>query len=260
MTSGNAMRLRRAVLAMAVVAALGGCAGGLNLPASHRPESYKVHRGDTLYSIAWHYGLDYHTVARWNGISPPYTIYPGQRVYLYPGRAAAAAKTPAAAPSHAVAASKPPPAPAKRPAANAGRVTATAAASPSPASNTPIAWQWPATGSVHATFGQPGLPGKGVVIEGHLGESVVAAASGTVVYSGSALVGYGNLVIVKHNDEWLSAYGQNQRLLVHEGDQVHGGQKIATMGLAPDGKPELYFEIRNNGDPVDPLRFLPKPR
>jgi lipoprotein NlpD len=262
----NASAFHKALLAAAALAVVGGCSGALNLPASHRPSSYLVHRGDTLYSIAWHYGLDYHTVAHWNHIPPPYTIYPGQRVYLYPGRTAAAAQTPAHAPARSVAAKQPAPSPkpqpvsAGRPAPTAGQVTAAGGASAAPASNAPIAWQWPATGNVHATFGQQDLPGKGVVIEGHLGEPVVAAASGTVVYSGNALVGYGNLVIVKHNDEWLSAYGQNQRLLVHEGDQVHGGEKIATMGLAPDGKPELYFEIRNNGDPVDPLRFLPKPR
>jgi lipoprotein NlpD len=232
-----------------VIVLLAGCSGALNLPASHRPKSYGVHRGDTLYSIAWHYGLDYHKVARWNGIHYPYTIHPGERIYLYPRH------RPSAKPKHVA-----------RPPKHHKRVVAktypakikhrsTASDKPAPRA-TSIRWQWPANGTVHATFGQNDIAGKGVVIQGKLGEPVRAASDGTVVYAGGALVGYGRLVIVKHNNEWLSAYGHNQRLLVHEGDAVHAGEQIATMGVAPDGKSELYFEIRRDGKPVNPLQFL----
>lgn len=236
------MALRRRIRVLAPLCAallLAGCAGALNLPAAHRPRAYTVHRGDTLYSIAWHYGLDYHTVARWNGIPAPYTIYPGQRIRLYPGgRSNAAGSTHTAT----AAAQLPGNSSAAAPANTAG----------------PVAWHWPARGDVESTFGQQGLVGKGIVIEGKLGQPVRAAAAGTVVYSGSALVGYGRLIIVKHNDEWLSAYAHNQRLLVHEGQQVRSGEEIATMGVGPGEKPGLYFEIRHDGAPVNPLRFLPK--
>lgn len=242
--------MRRARLALPLFAAvlLAGCAGALNLPdhGGRRPATYTVDRGDTLYSIAWHYGLDYHTVAVWNGIKPPYTIYPGQRLRLYPphgGQAVASAQP--SQPSHATAAE------------DGG--SAAAPPAPAPENDGDIQWRWPSQGKPDSTFGGKGIAGKGIVIDGKLGEPVVAAAGGTVVYSGSALVGYGRLIIIKHNDAWLSAYGHNQRLLVHEGDTVKAGQKIATMGIGPDDKPALYFEIRHDGNPVDPLHYLPKP-
>ncbi len=231
------------MLAMMLGAALlAGCAGALNLPQAHRPRHYTVHRGDTLYSIAWHYGLDYQTVARWNGIPPPYTIYPGQQINLYPDQTQTGER-PSNRPRSAVAGN----------AANAQPQGASPASSAAPGH-----WQWPAKGTLRRTFGGQGIAGQGIVVQGKLGEAVRAASGGTVVYSGSALAGYGRLVIVKHSDEWLSAYAHNQRLLVHEGEEVKAGQRIATMGIGPDDKPELYFEIRHNGKPVNPLRFLPK--
>jgi lipoprotein NlpD len=239
------MKRRRAriLLPLLVTLLVAGCAGALHLPGSGiRPAAYTVNKNDTLYSIAWHYGLDYHSVARWNGIRPPYTIYPGQRIRLYPSRHSAR-----------IAASQP------RRQHAAYSVSSPANRPSEPAVAGPIRWQWPSRGKLQATFGGKGIAGKGVVIDGRLGAAVVAAAAGTVVYSGSALVGYGRLIIIKHNDEWLSAYGHNQRLLVHEGDTVKAGQKIATMGLGPNDKPALYFEIRRDGKPVDPLRYLPKP-
>ena len=227
---------------------LAGCAGALNMRGynGHRPATYTVGPGDTLYSIAWHYGLDYHTVAMWNGINPPYTIYPGQRIRLYPsnGRRRVAGSRPAQQPSQ----------PAPGPSPGGG-----AAPQPAPVATGPIHWQWPGKGKAQPTFGGKGIAGKGIVINGQLGEPVVAAAGGTVVYSGSALVGYGRLIIIKHNDAWLSAYGHNQRLLVQEGEQVKAGQEIATMGIGSNEKPALYFEIRRDGKPVNPLHYLPKP-
>ena len=234
----------RILLPLLVVTLLAGCAGALNLPdhGGRRPSTYTVGKGDTLYSIAWHYGLDFHTVAVWNGINPPYTIYPGQRIRLYPPRG-----------GKRVAASRPHRG--SSPAAPAGK---TPPSHPVPAPVGPIHWQWPSRGKPQVTFGGAGIAGKGIIIDGRLGQPIVAAAGGDVVYSGSALVGYGRLIIIKHNDTWLSAYGRNQRLLVHEGEKVEAGQEIATMGMGSDGKPELYFEIRRDGNPVDPLHYLPK--
>lgn len=239
------MCVRRIFAFAAVVAFLGGCAGAFNFPPAHRPSSYTVHRGDTLYSIAWHYGLDYQTVARWNGIAPPYTIHPGQRIYLYPHNRASRSSRGGKTVTPVVA---------KAPARKASGEHRTAAPTEGKSA---LRWQWPASGKALATFGKQGLAGRGVVITGKLGEAVRAAANGTVVYAGDALVGYGRLIIIKHNDEWLSAYAHNQRLLVQEGEEVRAGEQIATMGVAPDGNPALYFEIRKDGTPVNPLRFLP---
>lgn len=237
----------RPLLPLLAAVLLAGCAGALNLPGNgKRPASYTVNKGDTLYSIAWHYGLDYQTVAVWNGIKPPYTIYPGQRIRLYPSSGG----------GQAVTRSSPP----KSSGVNGnGENGATAANVPTSANSTDIHWQWPGQGKLRVTFGGKGIAGKGIVIDGKLGEPVVAAAGGTVVYSGKALVGYGRLIIIKHNDAWLSAYGHNQRLLVQEGDTVKAGEKIATMGIGPNDKPALYFEIRHDGNPVNPLHYLPKP-
>lgn len=239
------MRLLVPVIAVVVLA---GCAGALNMKGygGRRPTSYTVAPGDTLYSIAWHYGLDYHSVAIWNGIKPPYTIYPGQRICLYPsnGRGHVARSRPSRQSERPA------------PVVSGG---GDHAAPPPPAAAGPVHWQWPGKGKVQSTFGGKGIAGKGIVINGRLGEPVDAAAGGTVVYSGSALVGYGRLIIIKHNDTWLSAYGHNQRLLVHEGEQVKAGQEIATMGIGSNEKPALYFEIRRDGKPVNPLHYLPKP-
>lgn len=246
----RSLRLRALVPVLGAVF-LAGCAGALNMHgySGRRPPTYTVNPGDTLYSIAWHYGLDYHTVAVWNGIRAPYTIYPGEKIHLYPGSA-----------HHAVASnSQPASSPAQAAGGRRGDRSGSGSASSGGTAEGPINWQIPGQGRIRATFGQTGIAGKGIVINGQLGEPVVAAASGTVVYVGSALVGYGRLIIIKHDAAWLSAYGHNQRLLVQEGEQVKAGQKIATMGLGSNDKPALYFEIRHDGKPVNPLHYLPKP-
>lgn len=233
--------LMKRFFALAILASLAGCAGFLTLPGNPRPQAYTVEKGDTLYSIAWHYGLDYHVVARWNGIVPPYTIFPGERIQLYPragsGNTATVARQ------------------ARGSTARRDQYASDSAADPSP-----LQWRWPAEGKAHDTFGEQGIAGKGIVITGELGEPVRAAAAGTVVYSGDALVGYGRLIIVKHNSRWLSAYAHNQRLLAQEGETVSAGEKIATMGRGPEGDPALYFEIRKDGSPVNPLRYLASKR
>lgn len=221
---------------------------------SKSPDRYAVQRGDTLYSIAFRYGLDFRTLARLNGISRPYTIYPGQELKLSgkpPARSTAksgpsnASATPAAP---AVAAASKPVTKASSPRVTTG--------SP-PESNARVdAWRWPTKGSVVRKFSS--TTHKGVDIDGKAGDAVLATAGGSVVYAGSGIVGYGNLLIVKHNQDYLSAYGHNQRLLVKEGDRVKAGQKIAEKGNSATNTVKLHFEIRRDGKPVDPLRLLPK--
>ncbi|HEY7642008.1 MAG TPA: peptidoglycan DD-metalloendopeptidase family protein, partial [Steroidobacteraceae bacterium] len=120
----------------------------------------------------------------------------------------------------------------------------------------PVQWQWPVSGGTATLTSRPN-GGQGLTVSGQLGDAIHAAAAGRVVYTGSGLLGYGQLVILKHNETYLSAYGHTQSVAVHEGDSVAAGQRIATMGLGPQGDAMLYFEIRINGTPGNPLSFLP---
>ncbi|MHA6203877.1 peptidoglycan DD-metalloendopeptidase family protein [Dyella soli] len=267
--------------------------------------TYKVGKGDTLYSIAFRNGVDFRDLASWNNIAAPYTIWPGQELKLAPSNG----KTPAAAPVHAApvaVASARPPAPAAPHPAVPGKppqgsepvsesTPATAAAAPpatsapaavttpvvpvagapaATASNTPppapvapaapgatrsnggVAWRWPADGSLIKRY-QSGDAIPGIEIAGKTGDPVRAAADGVVVYSGNGLVGYGELIIVKHNDSFLSAYGHNSKRLVKEGQRVSAGQQIAEMGATGASRDELQFQIRKDGNPVDPMGYLP---
>lgn len=217
-----------------------------------------MQRGDTLYAIAWQSGVDYRLVAAWNGIRPPYRIYPGQTLRLVPP---VAARTPPAPPPTRP---KPRPVP-KTPVAALPPAPPppppSASPPPSPAASKPqrLVWRWPAQGRVVAAFKADDPLRKGIKIAGRSGDPIRSAEAGRVVYSGSGLIGYGRLIIVKHNDNYLSAYGHNREILVTEGDQVTKGQKIAEMGTANNGEPLLHFEIRRDGKPVDPLRLLPRP-
>jgi len=127
---------------------------------------------------------------------------------------------------------------------------------PPPADPSPL-WEWPTYGQIISGFDDKQGSGTGLLIAGKAGQPVRAAASGRVVYSGGGLIGYGQLIIVKHNNTYLSAYGHNASLLVKEGEAIKKGQRIATMGEGPGQEPRLHFEIRRNGKPVDPLKFLP---
>jgi lipoprotein NlpD len=202
-----------------------------------------VQRGQTVYRIATENGITALDLALWNDIPPPYTIHPGQRLRLYPGGQRGVATARPVAP-------RPSPAPASRMPAAPAPVVAPAASS--------IGWRWPADGSVIATFLTGDPTRQGIDIAGAGGQPVRAAGDGVVVYSGSGLVGYGELVIVKHNDQWLSAYGHNRARLVNEGQLVKAGQQIAEMGRSGAARDMLHFEIRYNGKPVDPLAYLPK--
>jgi lipoprotein NlpD len=215
------------------------------------PDRYAVKKGDTLYSIAWRYGRDFRELARINGIAAPYTIYPGQ-----PLRLRGSAPSPVAATRESAAPAKPPPArPAPAPVTKASspRVTNDAAGD---MDRKVAAWRWPTRGKVVRKFS--GTVHKGVDIDGKAGDPVLATAAGTVVYAGSGIVGYGKLLIVKHNQDYLSAYGHNQRLLVKEGERVAAGEKIAEKGNSATNAVKLHFEIRRGGKPVDPLKLLPK--
>lgn len=222
--------------------------------------------GETLYSIALRYEKDYRELAVLNGLDERYTIHPGQRLRLS-GSPAGAATRPARPPAAAKAgtasrpsAAKPPVVAEKAPVTKMQPATAAVPQSevrdPSPAGQHP-AWTWPAKGPLIGRFGGAGVTGKGLDIAGKRGDSVRAAASGVVVYAGSALVGYGRLLIIRHDDNYISAYAHNDRFLVKEGDRVQPGQVIAEMGASGADREKLHFEIRERGTPVDPLRFLP---
>lgn len=203
----------------------------VRVDAGPRAATYRVKSGDTLYSIAFESGVDYRELAAWNGIGPPYLIRPGQKLRLTP---AFSAKTrPTAAPTRPMT-----PAPAAIPDA------------------TPIRWAWPADGPV-VREPSGSTTSRGLEIAGREGAPVRAAAAGKVVYAGSGLRGYGELIIVKHDETFLSAYAHNKRLLVQEGHQVKGGQVIAEMGRSDTTQVKLHFEIRRSGVPVDPTAFLP---
>jgi len=232
---------------------------GRSLQAKSSSAFHSVRKGETLYAIAWAYGVDHKDVAAWNGIRTPYLIYPGQRLRLRgPKRTTARAKSPA------------PPS-----AKSSKSTTSTAAPRPAPRTTSPkagpisrhgvkrsnadaakrLVWTWPAQGTVIKEFGDGGS--KGLDISGKRGQPVYCAGAGRVVYSGSGLLGYGKLIIVKHNKNYLSAYAHNDKLLVKEGDKVAGGQRIAQMGSSGVKQVKLHFEIRRDGRPVDPLRYLP---
>ncbi len=217
--------------------------------------SVRVQRGDTLYGVAFRNGIDFRDLAAWNGIGSPYTIYPGQSLKLYPSSGGGKAVSGVATrPATTIATGQPKPvatapSPSTRP--------AVASTSISPA-NSGFAWRWPADGQVIGRFAAGDATKQGVDIGGSSGQPVRAAGDGVVVYSGGGLVGYGELVIVKHSESWLSAYGHNRKRMVNEGQNVKAGQQIAEMGRSGASRDMLHFEIRYNGKPVDPLQYLPK--
>jgi lipoprotein NlpD len=221
--------------------------GGARVSTLKYGATTTVRRGDTLYRIATNNGITTLDLATWNNIAPPYTIYPGQQLKLYPGNGRQAATTKTSSPPAATTRPAPP------------SSTNTPPTTPRPvAASSPFSWRWPTEGQLVGTYRAGDPTRQGVDIAGTGGQPVRAAADGVVVYSGSGLVGYGELVIVKHNDEWLSAYGHNRARLVNEGQVVKAGQQIAEMGRSGATRDMLHFEIRYNGKPVDPLGYLPK--
>jgi len=230
--SGKFCSHSRAALLLAVALVVTAC-GSSSLWDQPPQDQHIVRSGETLFTIAWRYGKDHHDLARWNNLGDGSLIYPGQVIRLSGSPARTTTRTTTAANKPA---SRPPPAIKTQP---------------------PPAWVWPTRGRIVAEFdGRPGA-GTGLSIGGRAGQAVKAAAAGRVVYSGGGLIGYGQLIILKHNDTYLSAYGHNASLLVREGDNIKKGQRIATMGEGPGQEPRLHFEIRQNGKPVNPRQYLP---
>ena len=263
---------------------------------SYRGSYYEVKKGDTLYFIAYVTNKDVNDLVSYNKLSAPYTIHPGQKLKLWRpsysapayGKstvAAAAVAAPVAASTTSSAASTPKtiPKPSKNSKSSPAQTTTKVVKKDSPkkveqskskeyvgskgkqnvtpttkpTSDKVSKWLWPTKGRVIKNFSVGEQGNKGIDIAGQRGQPIVSTAGGTVVYSGNALRGYGNLVIVKHNDNYLSAYAHNDRLLVSEGQSVKPGQKIATMGSSGSSSVRLHFEIRYQGKSVNPKRYLP---
>ncbi|MCY4426872.1 MAG: peptidoglycan DD-metalloendopeptidase family protein [Halieaceae bacterium] len=297
MNAKTAFRVPRvSICGLVLLVVLTGCAGeiarapveqrGVARPSAPVSDTsglrhHVVVKGDTLYSIAWRYGHDFRKLAKANGIASPYIIYPGQKLALTgkpvasiskrqppaSGKTSArstsadstsTASSVAAKPASSVAA-KPASSVAAKPASSPAAKPASkdkSTARPKPAAVGSVAWLWPTRGKVVKNF--LGEKHKGIDISGKSGDAVNAAAHGEVVYAGSGIVGYGNLLIIKHGETYLSAYGYNRRLLVAEGEKVAAGQRIAEKGDSATNEIKLHFEIRREGRPVDPLKLLPK--
>ncbi|HUR39696.1 MAG TPA: peptidoglycan DD-metalloendopeptidase family protein [Verrucomicrobiae bacterium] len=276
----------RGWLAAGAVLALTGCAEMVRWPDRMNPPRsgasvrspepaaeghYVVKPGDTLYSIAFRNQLDFRELAVWNDVGPDYLIRPGQVVRLtapavYEGGEAGPessgesmppgpqpvlqSRAPVATPTSPAAPVVTLPGPAPKPMPIPARERP-----PQPQDMPPIAqWQWPLRGKVIKPFSDGS---KGIDVAGEVGQPVLAAGSGKVVYSGAALKGYGELIIIKHDELHLSAYGYNRKRLVGEGATVAAGQPIAELGVGPEQKAALHFEIRRKGKPVDPTEYLP---
>ncbi|MDR1350669.1 MAG: peptidoglycan DD-metalloendopeptidase family protein [Zoogloeaceae bacterium] len=271
---------------------------GHTSPQAARPGYHTVKKGETLYGIALENGQDYRDIAAWNYITDPYIISIDQVLRVQPPEGVATATTApviagasveqrpleGAPPSPIAntptfkreprvnkepysdalyasmqksAAATPAPAATSVPAATTTATTTsstTAAATPAPASGA-LVWAWPANGKVVSNYS---TETKGIDIAGKAGDPVLAAADGKVVYTGSGLRGYGNLVIIKHSGNFLTAYAHNQKILVKEQQEVKKSQKIAEMGKTDSTTVKLHFEVRRQGDPVEPLNYLPK--
>ena len=244
---------RPLLLTLALTLALAGCAEAYRWPdRMNRPlgrneaplpsDAWRVSPGDTVYSIAFRNQLDFRDLAVWNDIGPDYLIKPGQVLRLTPPPVAAS--SPASSSIQTTPMNRPRPLVTNAPPQRA-----------EPPPPPPHKWLWPVQGELVRTFGSGA---KGIDISGNFGAPVKASAPGKVVYSGSALKGYGELIIIKHDDAHLTAYGYNRKRLVEEGMQVAAGQPIAEVGMGPEQKPVLHFEVRRRGKPVDPLEFLPE--
>ena len=238
-----------------------------------------VKKGDTLYSIGFNQNIDYKVLAKINNIPKPYRIYPGQKIKFKKDKSTLAHRG-----------GKTKPVSVKKPKVNNPKIVTTKtinksiksatvakntskknsktvkkpivktkikpATQQAPSSNS--RWMWPVKGKILSTFSQSGTSRKGIDISSNLGAPVYASNNGTVVYSGDGLRGYGELIIIKHSNNLLSAYAHNASRLVKEGQVVKQGQKIANSGKGTDGRPLLHFEIRKNGQPINPLIYLPK--
>ena len=211
----------------------------------NRPTEITVRRGDTLYSLSKENDISVARLAAINGLKKPYVINPGQTLNLT-GKPVSTWVRPIVQNTTR-----------QNAASQVARQNTLPVASAVDTNRT-VRWRWPVEGKVIARFNKNKNNAKGIDIAGSEGKSVSAASDGKVVYSGNGLISYGNLVIIKHSKTYLSAYAHNKKLLVKEGETVKAGQKIAELGKTGVEKPKLHFEIRKNGKPVDPLRYLPR--
>ncbi|MBV4414533.1 peptidoglycan DD-metalloendopeptidase family protein [Enterobacteriaceae bacterium YMB-R22] len=214
---------------------------------SYQGATYTVKRGDTLWRIARISGSSVRELARLNGLRSPYTLAVGQSLRVKPSarsKAASSARTRKTLPARRnTAATR------KVKNASAPKVIVPPAGS--------RCWRWPAKGRVVLPFSRAAGGNKGIDISGQRGAPVYAAGAGRVVYAGSQLRGYGNLILIKHNDDYITAYGHNEKLLVSDGQQVRAGQQIATMGSSGTTSVRLHFQIRYRANAIDPQRYLP---
>jgi len=231
---------------------------------------HTVRKGETLYSISFHYGQDYKQVAAWNHIDPPYIINPGQIIRVSPpppGEQKSLVSTegkamPMSSSSSGLtekgSTSEFPAAEREQADKQGSKRIIVSSRQPPPVYPKTVHWQWPVAGDIIQTFSarQPGR--KGIDITAARGTPIKAAASGRVVYAGEGLTSYGKLIIIKHNEQFLSAYAHNRKFLVKEGQNVKAGEAIAEMGDSGANKVKLHFEVRRKGKPVDPLKYLPK--
>lgn len=230
--------------------------------------TYKVKKGETLYSIAWRSNVDISKIAQINKLSPPYKIYPGQKIFLTDKNQQATSSKRSKQKSNKYSVKKASkevkkPIDSKNKQEYGGSVSREKASKNIPKSSQDFSqkirkWQWPANGKIVNFFSTKQEGNKGIDIVGRKGETIRAAANGVVVYAGDALRGYGNLVIIKHNDDYLSAYAHNDKIIVKEQQTITIGQKIAEMGNTDAKRVMLHFEVRFRGKSVNPMKYLPK--
>ena len=227
--------MRIIILCLCLLFIASGCTSKPKQPRHYHHSYHTVQKGDTLFSISWRYGVNAKDLARWNEIPYPYTIYPGQRLRVN-------STAPIARSTGSTTRAK-------------KKTTSTSQASKKVKAVPVGDWRWPVKGRLLSKFS---ATHNGIDLAAKEGADVSAASGGKVVYAGNGLRGYGNLLIIKHNASYFSAYAHNKRLLVSEGDSVKAGQKIAEVGSTGADRVKLHFEIRKDGNPVDPLKYLPR--